>query len=279
MRTLGVDISHWEGEIDWEAAYPWMPFVYFKATEGTSWVDPQFYNNKAGCDKFGIPSAPYHYWHPEYDPVAQANHFIATAGKYPRYIVDVEDRKDNIPADIVGRLYKLLTVCEELTGIKPAIYTSAGYWNQYMNPIPKWADDYDLIVAHYTTKRNPIIPNGWLTWKIWQFGDNFMMQGCKEYCDGDWFNGTLDECREWFGNYRPVTAPPPQPVGELQFAVEYADGLRIRNAPSLNADIVGLLNDGEVIEAWDVAGADAWVKHNRGWSAKKIGNTNYLELV
>jgi hypothetical protein len=55
--------------------------------------------------------------------------------------------------------------------------------------------------------------------------------------------------------------------------------LRIRNAPSLNADIVGLLNDGEVIEAWDVAGADAWVKHNRGWSAKKIGNTNYLELV
>ena len=22
MRTLGVDISHWEGDIDWELAYP-----------------------------------------------------------------------------------------------------------------------------------------------------------------------------------------------------------------------------------------------------------------
>ena len=278
MRTLGVDVSHWEGVIDWELAYQWMPFVYFKATEGLYAVDSQFYNNKAGCDKFGIPSAPYHYWHAEYDPIIQANHFIATAGKYPRYIVDAEDPTTGV-SDVASKLYKFLNVVEELTTVKPAIYTSANWWNTNMRPIPPWTDDYDLIVAHYTVKRNPIIPNGWMNWKIWQFGDNFMMQGCKEYCDGDWFNGTLEEMRDWFGNYRPVTAPPPQPAGELQFSVAWNDGLRVRSAPSLSADILGLLNDGEIIEAVDVAGSDAWVKHDRGWSAKKIGNTNYLEKV
>ena len=115
---------------------------------------------------------------------------------------------------------------------------------------------YDLLVAHYTIKRDPIIPNGWEKWKIWQFSENFMMQGCKEYCDGDWFNGTLDECRDWFGNYRPMDneLPEPPPHSYALPMVSVVDGLRIRSAPSINADIVGSLDDGELIYVTDVSG-------------------------
>lgn len=276
MRTLGVDLSHWEGSIDWELAYPWMPFVYYKATDGYFYIDDQFANNRDGTKKYGVPNAPYHYWHPELDPIVQANHFIDTVGTgYSRYIVDAEDRTA-APRDIVARLKQFLDRCEELTGKKPAIYTSASYWNEVMYPLPSWSDDYDLIVANYTTKRNPMIPNGWARWKIWQFGDNFYMQGCDEFCDGDWFNGTLQECRDWFGNYHPYNAPPTPPGTGLKLRV-LIDGLRIRKSPNIGAQVVGQLKQDEIIEAQNIAGMEAWVKHERGWSAAKRYGTVYME--
>jgi lysozyme len=194
MKTFGVDVSHWESKINWQLAAPALGFAYYKCTEGTRWFDVQFDNNRKGCDQAGLPHAPYHYFHPLIDPVQQAEFFIGIAGlSYKRYILDAE--KPDYVVDIVSRIRAFLDRCEELTGIKPAIYTSAGYWNEFVKPKPAWASSYDLLVANYTTQRIPIIPIGWITYKIWQFSSYFFIPGCTEACDGNWFNGTQDQCR------------------------------------------------------------------------------------
>jgi lysozyme len=276
MRTLGVDVSHWEGNIEWQAALRNISFAYYKCTDGIRFVDSQFRNNRQGCAAAGLAHAPYHYYQPALDPTVQAEHFIQTAGKdYPRYIVDVEqpEREENI----TQKLHTFLEKVEQLTTKRPAIYTSAGYWNEFIHPKPEWASNYDLIVAHYTLAHQPMLPMGWVTWRIWQFSDYWNFAGCDEQADADWFNGSLEECQAWFGNARAPKVAAPE-TGNLKLRSLF-DELRIRQSPNLKARLNGKLRLGEVVEAEELGGFDVWVRHARGWTAVERGGYRYMEVV
>jgi len=272
MRTFGVDVSHWEGAIDWSVASQWIPFVYYKCTDGTNYIDVTFLANKTGCQQAGLPHAPYHYFQPTLDPISQADHFIKTAGDgYHRYIVDVEGKVPCNPR----LLQQFLKRVEELTSIKPAIYTSAGFWNEFVNPKPTWAHNYDLIVAHYTIQPRPILPIGWDKYVIWQYTDHYYFPGCKEKADGDWFNGELDWCREWFGNYQEIDPP----VFNHTRVRSLVDNLHIRHLPSKLSKEVGHLAKGEIVDVLDLSGKDVWIKHNRGWSCVEKDSYRYMEVL
>lgn len=277
MRTFGVDVSHWEGSINWQVAAPAIGFAYFKCTDGVRFVDTRFRENQHGCTAAGIPHAPYHFFQPSLDPVTQADHFIAVAGKRcPRYILDVEaaERDPKISQKIVSFLDQV----EKLTGTHPAIYTSAGYWNEYVQPRPTWAGKYDLLVAHYTSAHSPVLPVGWNNYVIWQFSDNWNFPGCDEAADGNWFNGDLEACRLWFGNYRAVTPPVSPPACGLRMRSLF-DQLHIRQSPNLRARVIGKLHKNEEVDVLELGGNEVWVKHERGWSAVERGDYRYMEVL
>jgi lysozyme len=276
MRTLGVDVSHWEGTIDWQAAKGNPSFAYYKCTDGIKFVDDQFLHNRQGCAEAGLAHAPYHYYQPALDPITQAEHFIHTAGKdYKRYIVDLEqpERDENI----TQKLQTFLERVELLTASRPAIYTSAGYWNEFVHPKPDWASSYDLIVAHYTLAHQPLLPIGWNTWRIWQFSDFWNFPGCAEQADADWFNGNLEECNTWFGNA--VLPQVPLPAQANLKLRSLFNELRIRQSPNLQARQNGFLAQGEIVEAEELGGFDVWVRHSRGWTAVERGGYRYMEIV
>jgi len=276
MRTLGVDASHWEGSIDWKIAAPTIGFAYYKCTDGVRYVDEQFYANRQGCIEAGLAHAPYHFYQPSLDPITQAEYFVRTAGKgYKRYIVDMEvaERQE----DITKRLLGFLRRVEQLTGIKPAIYTSAGYWNDFIQPHPQWASDYELIIAHYTLAHQPTLPTGWTTWRIWQFSDDWSFRGCQQQADGDWFNGNFEECQSWFGNAID-TQPTLEPRTSFKLRSLF-DNLHIRQTPSMKSRIIDNLERGEVVEAEELGGNDVWVKHTRGWTAVEIEGYRYMEVI
>jgi lysozyme len=277
MRTFGVDVSHWEGIIDWKLAAPFIPFAYFKCTDGLTMFDNTFAANHLGCQANGVPHAPYHYFQPYIDPILQANHFIDKAGlDFKRYIFDVEEQFERTTRyDFPAQLHLFLTRVKTLTGISPAIYTSAGFWNEFIHPKPEWAHEYDLLVAHYTIDHQPTLPIGWSTFRIWQFTDAWYFPGCNSAADGDWFNGDLVACRAWFGNYRQVAPPVYEPVIlRSQF-----EGLHIRQFPKISAREVGHLNKDEVIELEELGGQDVWVKHARGWTAVERYGYRYMEVL
>lgn len=274
MRIIGVDVSHWEGSIDWQEASHFVPWCYFKCTDGVGGVDYTFDLNRKGCQQNGIPHAPYHYYQPGQDPATQADHFIAVAGKdFKRYIVDVEEEEgvdDKITSDVLVFLLRVA----QLTGRRPAIYTSAGYWNQFIKPKPAWSQSYELIVAHYTAEHTPILPIGWSTWTAWQFSDHFFFPGCYSAADGDWFAGSLDQVREWFGNYRPV-----EPVTYSFHARSLFDQLHVRSSPSTLAKEIDHLNKGETVEIEQLGGQDVWVRHAQGWTCVEKAGYRYMEII
>src|SRR6476661_5889179 len=62
--TQGIDISHYQGTIDWNqvAADPKaIKFAFMKATEDVTYTDPTFNTNIAGAKAAGILAAPYHF--------------------------------------------------------------------------------------------------------------------------------------------------------------------------------------------------------------------------
>jgi lysozyme len=276
-RTQGVDVSGWSGNIDWDTAAQWIPFAYYKCTEGTTGVDISFAANKMGCDRAGMPHAPYHYYHPDLPADLQAAHFVNTAGLgYNVFIVDVEE------APITSNQFQInLRKCVEkivqlTNGAKVAIYTSAGFWDAWCSHIfPGWAGNYPLIVANYTVDNRPHLPIDWGTWKVWQFSKNFWFPGCPGTVDGNWFNGNLEECRAWFGNYNPVNPP----VYNKTRVCSLFSEMHVRTIPSINARVLDHLAKGEIVEVDELGGKDVWIKHSRGWTAVERNSYRYMEVI
>ena len=201
MRVLGIDVSHWEGVIDWNKAAPGLGFVYYKCTEGTSFIDDKFLPNHNGAIANHVPSAPYHYYRPNQSGLAQANHFVKTSGlNYRKYVIDVE-ANPNPPMSQAANwsnLKVLLDRVEVLTGTIPAIYSGYYTWLEQMGNKPA-AVKYDFMLARYSYAKNPLTPYPWVKPKVWQFTDYGFWEGCLTEVDMDWFYGTRGECSSYFG--------------------------------------------------------------------------------
>lgn len=65
----GIDVSHHQGPIDWQAAFDDLngdgtggqPWVYIKATEGVDWTDRRFEENVQGAHNAGFAVGAYHF--------------------------------------------------------------------------------------------------------------------------------------------------------------------------------------------------------------------------
>jgi lysozyme len=79
------DISHWQGHHtvdDMQQAATKAPAIMLKASEGTSWVDPEFVSNAAAADLARLPWGAYHYVTAGHGK-AQADHFQQTVASVP----------------------------------------------------------------------------------------------------------------------------------------------------------------------------------------------------
>src|SRR4051812_44035850 len=58
----GVDVSKYQGEIDWQAAKAsGVRFAWIKATEGGDHMDEKFYQNWQNAKAAGVPRGAYHF--------------------------------------------------------------------------------------------------------------------------------------------------------------------------------------------------------------------------
>lgn len=59
----GVDVSHYQGEIDWEHfREQGIDFAFIKATEGSSLVDERFEENREGAKAAGLYAGAFRLW-------------------------------------------------------------------------------------------------------------------------------------------------------------------------------------------------------------------------
>ncbi|HEX9101628.1 MAG TPA: GH25 family lysozyme [Polyangia bacterium] len=193
----GMDVSHYDGTIDWaQAKASGIDFAFIKATENTSFVDPDFATNWKAAGAAGVIRGAYHFFRPEVDAVAQADFFVATAGVPARgdlpLALDLEVTDGIAGATVATGARQFLARVQATTGRVPVIYTSASFWMTMGSPAATGFSDAALWVANWTTGC-PALPPAWSRWTFWQNTATGTVPGIAGTAnvDLDQFNGSL----------------------------------------------------------------------------------------
>lgn len=191
----GLDISSWQGFTDFRnLKLSGVEFVICKCDEYT--VDNQYYRNKGQALAAGILFGAYHFFHPNVDPVMQANHFISRAQLGKGNMIPILDWEstDGLPtaSDVIAAK-TWLDIVEKQFGRPPMIYGSP-YFLDGMKLTSDWLK-YPLWIANYRVSA-PLVPSPWdkETFAFWQNDDSGHFQGIPSpKVDLDVFNGTYDD--------------------------------------------------------------------------------------
>lgn len=208
-RTLGLDVSKFQGHVPWKACYDeGVRFVFIKATEATGYTDPMFLEHVEGARKAGMLIGAYCYFWPSRDPIGQAKFFHATAGSLGLDlppVLDFEDRKGVEGPWAIRAASRWLQETERLWDKQAIMYSYPSFLSAL-----KASDDRDkethkalgtrdLWIAHYT-KAEPFVPAPWAEWKFWQFdGDKGRRLPNGVDADYNWFAGSEDDLRVYCG--------------------------------------------------------------------------------
>ena len=183
----GIDISHYQGDIlNNKQMINQLQFVICKATEGLSFVDPDFKSNWNTIKSLNITRGTYHFFIANDDPLAQAQHFHQTVGPITPEdippIVDIEalSLRSNVePKALQSKLHSFLTEIERLYKRKPMIYTNYYFAQKFL--LDSELSDYPLWLAEYSQQKQPKIPTTWQKngFKIWQRSDTYHIKSKK----------------------------------------------------------------------------------------------------
>jgi GH25 family lysozyme M1 (1,4-beta-N-acetylmuramidase) len=198
----GIDISHWQGTINWTAvARAGKKFAFMKASEDTWYVDPTYPTNKAQAKANGIAVGAYHFAQPSTaagNATAQADHFIDTANPSAGEllpVLDLERTGGLTDPQLIAWVQGFLGRINQRLGVKAVIYCSPNFWKTYMSDTPWFAQNgYQVLwIAHWTTATIPSVPaGGWAGkgWTFWQYTSSGSVSGISGRVDLDRFNGT-----------------------------------------------------------------------------------------
>ena len=188
-RIEGIDVSHWEGDIDFqEVKRAGIRFVYMKASEGVSYIDPDFERNYREARKARLKIGFYHYVTAgsEEEARAQARHFADVIwGKvyHGCPVMDFESF-DSLTKDQINDVSTaFLQELREVTGKRVAIYSDA---NNATNTFDARLAVYPLWIADYGVAR-PDMRNHWTRWAGWQYTDAGRVEGIRGRVDRNYF--------------------------------------------------------------------------------------------
>jgi lysozyme len=195
----GVDVSHYQGEIDWNVlADQDIDFAWVKATEGSSHTDSRFAENWSGATGTDLLVGAYHFMSfesPGADQAANlAAHVPATRGTLPP-VIDLEPygrffAEPPSPGVVREILDPLIEGIEEHYGVTPIVYATQDAYDRYLagayDDVPIWIRSVALP---------PRLPDG-REWTLWQYSNRDRLEGysgVEPYIDLNVFAGPLGE--------------------------------------------------------------------------------------
>ena len=192
--TFGIDLSHYQGTIDWslvkESKHA-IEFVYIRCTMGADGVDKTYANNIMKAKNHGFLIGSYHFYRPNENSTKQFENFkknikIQEGHLYP--VLDIESESKFGIENLRQGIRNFLVLAEQEFGVKPIIYTGLHF---YKRNLKGYFDDYPLWIAAYSGKNKL---KG-VKWDFHQISERVKVKGINGNVDGNDFNGNLEKLK------------------------------------------------------------------------------------
>jgi len=189
MELQGVDVSHYQKEIEWDTVTTKqdLDFAFVKATEGHDYRDSLFCRNWENLNRLGIRRGAYHFFRAYGCGYEQAQNFLQFVEMRPGDLAPVLDieRTDGIAPEImIEEARTWLDIVESNLGIRPIIYTNQFFYETYL---AGHFDNYPLWIARYSEER-PLLTTG-KRWDFWQYSSEGCLDGISKKVDLNIFPG------------------------------------------------------------------------------------------
>ncbi len=188
LRLRGPDVSSFQGVPRWRIVKQSHDFAICKATEGLTYVDPDFDYNWKQLKHNGLVRGAYHFARPQpgRSATAEAEHFLSTvarAGGFRpgdlRPVLDIEWSQGLGFAELQPWVSAFVHHVKAQVGVMPIIYTGS-WWRDHglvhNYGCPLWLAAYVRFPFLY-------VPHPWRRWSIWQYTDHAAVGGIVGACD------------------------------------------------------------------------------------------------
>ncbi len=180
VTGLGLDVSHWQGDIDWEKVHnAGYSFVFVKSSQGTGYVDPKFATNVKNAYAAGMQVGAYHFATPSDSAIAEADHFVDTIRPYMSYLslppaLDLEQTGGLSWSALSRWANEFMQEVQSKLGVTPVIYINVNYARHLDSSVTQWP----LWIADWTYDPNATPRTGkWSSWTFWQYSDKGSVPG------------------------------------------------------------------------------------------------------
>jgi lysozyme len=210
-----IDISHWQGFPDFaKVKAAGVIAMIHKATEGTSYTDPNRAKNCANAIKAGIAVCCYHWIKPG-NAAAQMQYFLSVVDPQPgeRVVIDYEEDGCTL-ADLHEAVNTLVADPREL---QITVYSGHLLKEQLGSNDDLFLGlNTDLWLAQYTTG-TPSWPEAtYPSWTLWQYSETGTLDGIDGTAvDLNRFNGSDQELLDWISPTAVEPIPPKPAVSEV----------------------------------------------------------------
>ncbi|MDE1991115.1 MAG: glycoside hydrolase family 25 protein [Rhizobiaceae bacterium] len=202
LAVHGVDVSRWQGDIDWETLRTQgANFVYIKATDGGDHLDPMFRKNWERAKQAGLKHGAYHFFYWCRTAGEQADWFIRNvpreAGSLPP-VIDVEWNGEssckNRPSRerVLEKMKVFMDKLEQHYGQRPIVYTAPDF---YRDNLKGELLDYPFWLRSVAAHPSKVYPGR--KWVFWQYSGSGVSHGVDGRIDLNVFNGSPGEWHNW----------------------------------------------------------------------------------
>jgi len=199
-KVYGIDVSRYQGNVDWRSWWnKGKRFAVVKATEGTTYRNPNFSQQYNGSYNVGMVRGAYHFARPSSSSgTTQANFFVnhgggwSADGKTLPGTLDIEWNPKGsacygLSKAQMGKWIKdFVNTYHHRTGRYPIIYSATSWWTQCVGSTVSLSANVPLWIARYSSKPGTL-PHNWSVWTIWQYSSKPL--------DSDVFNGSADRLK------------------------------------------------------------------------------------
>ncbi|MCK3778052.1 glycoside hydrolase family 25 protein [Ensifer sesbaniae] len=202
MAVHGVDVSRWQGEIDWpKLRTQGANFAFIKATDGGDHLDPMFKKNWRAAKAAGLRRGAYHFFYWCRTAGEQADWFIRNVPREPGAlppVIDVEYNGESSckrrlsPERVREKMQVFMDKLEAYYGQRPIIYTAPDFYKDNLQGAFQNYPFWLRAVAQHPSK---VYPNR--KWLFWQYSGSGLSHGVDGKIDLNVFHGNEDEWQDW----------------------------------------------------------------------------------